>query len=143
LGGGVATALAADVCKSGTEPGGVILQSTFPSLVAAGRIHFPWLPVSLLLIDRFPSAERVPDVTCPVLQIHGRLDTIVPWNLGETLYAAIPATSSDGMPKTRIELPQTDHNDVYADDSPDRGLLIEGLKTFIEDVRNNASAKRR
>jgi hypothetical protein len=68
LGGGVATALAADVCRSGVEPGGLILQSTFPSLVAAGKIHFPWLPVSLLLIDRFPSAERITQVTCPVLQ---------------------------------------------------------------------------
>jgi uncharacterized protein len=134
LGGGVATALAADVCRAGVEPGGLILQSTFPSLVEAGRIHFPWLPVSLLLIDRFPSVDRVPQVTCPVLQIHGRRDTIVPWNLGERLYAAIPAKSSDGTPKTRIELPHTDHNDVYDGDSPDRELLIEGLKAFIVTV---------
>lgn len=143
LGGGVATALAAEVCQRGVEPGGLILQSTFPSLVAAGRVHFPWLPVSLLLIDRFPSAERVPRVTCPILQIHGRQDTIVPWSLGETLYAAIPAKSSDGTPKMRIELPHAEHNDVYDGDSTDRKVLIEGLTAFIDRVQNNASAKRR
>jgi fermentation-respiration switch protein FrsA (DUF1100 family) len=140
LGGGVATALAAELCRSGTVPGGLIVQSTFPSLVEAGRFHFPWLPVGLCLIDRFPSAERMADVTCPVLQIHGRRDTIIPWDLGEKLFAAIPATSATGLRKTRIELPNTDHNDVYDEESPDRELLIDGLKSFLHAIRNRDSA---
>lgn len=135
LGGGVASGLAAELCRAGIEPGGLILQSTFPSLVDAGKVHYPWLPVSLLLVDRFPSAERVAAVTCPVLQIHGRLDQVIPWNLGEKLYAAIPAQSSNGTPKVQIELPRTDHNDVYAFDSPDRELLVSGLQTFLATVK--------
>lgn len=131
LGGGVATALAAELCRAGMEPGGLIVQSTFPSLVAAGQFHYPWLPVGWLLLDRFSSTERMSHVTCPVLQIHGRRDTIVPWKLGEKLYAAISAESSRGLPKSRIELPETDHNDVYDFDSPDRELLVNGLGRWL------------
>lgn len=131
LGGGVATALAAEFCRGGVEPGGLILQATFPSLAAAGEVHYPWLPVSWLLVDRFPSAERIVSVTCPILQIHGRRDTIVPWKLGEALFAVVPAHSSHGTPKVRLELPQTNHNDVYDLDSPDRSLLVDGLRKFL------------
>ena len=35
---------------------GVILASPFDSLVAVGRQHYPWLPVSWLLKDRYDSA---------------------------------------------------------------------------------------
>jgi fermentation-respiration switch protein FrsA (DUF1100 family) len=137
LGGGVATALASELCRAGTEPGGMIVQSTFPSLVAAGKFHYPWLPVRWVLVDRFPSVERIRRVTCPILQIHGRLDGVIPWSMGEELYAAIPARSSAGIAKSLIELPQTDHNDVYDENSPDRDVLIAGLQSFLQAIRSD------
>lgn len=45
LGGGVATRLASDLCSAGVEPGGLIIQASFNSLVSAGRHHFPCRPV--------------------------------------------------------------------------------------------------
>jgi fermentation-respiration switch protein FrsA (DUF1100 family) len=88
LGGGVATRLAAELCQAGTPPGGLILKSTFSSLVDVAAYHFWWLPVRALMIDRFPSAERIATVTCPILVIHGTADTIVPLSSGRRLFDA-------------------------------------------------------
>ena len=112
LGGGVATRLAQECCQKKSPPAGLILRSTFNSLTAAASYHFSWVPVRWLLIDRFPSDERIRDVTCPVLQVHGRHDTIVPLSLGQKLFAAAPDESANGRPKRFVELLRADHNDV-------------------------------
>lgn len=129
LGGGVATRLASELCQAGTVPAGLIAQSTFDSLVAAAQFHFPYLPVTWLLIDRFPSVTRIPAVTCPVMSIHGTRDSIVPFINGQRLFAAAPAMSNGGIAKRLVTLPNTDHNDVYG--GPDSARLIEELTHFL------------
>lgn len=131
LGGGSAVRLAADLCKEGIEPGGLIVQSTFNSLVDAGRHHFPILPVGLMLIDRFESDRHVAGVTCPILQIHGARDQIVPLSLGQKLFDATPAKSYNGTAKRFIILPNADHNDVYGQD---RQLLVDAIKFFMKEI---------
>lgn len=131
LGGGVATRLAGDLCKEGIEPGGLIVQSSFNSLVDAGRYHFPILPVGLILVDRFESERYITKVTCPILQLHGARDQIVPLGLGQKLFAAAPAKSSSGIAKRQVILPNTDHNDVYGPDLP---LVVEALQKFLKEV---------
>lgn len=137
LGGGVAVRLASELCEAGIEPGGLIIQSTFSSLVDAARIHFSFLPVSLLLVDRFPSDRRIQQVTCPILQIHGSKDRIVPFVLGQKLFDAAPAQSSNGMAKRQHVMKFTDHNDVYCDGVDHIGLE-EQLKSFIDEVAQNS-----
>jgi fermentation-respiration switch protein FrsA (DUF1100 family) len=66
----------------------------------------------MLLIDRFPSAERIASVTCPVLVIHGTTDTIVPLSYGKRLFEAAPPTSSQSVAKTFAELRGAGHNDI-------------------------------
>jgi fermentation-respiration switch protein FrsA (DUF1100 family) len=129
LGGGVGCRLASELCREGIEPGGLILQSTFSSLVDAAQFHFPVLPVSLLLVDRYPSVSRVSSVTCPILQIHGALDTIVPLNLGQKLFDAVQEKSSQGVPKRQVVLPNCDHNDVYSE--LDSHELLNALRDFL------------
>ncbi|WP_157605890.1 alpha/beta hydrolase [Schlesneria paludicola] len=131
LGGGVATRLASELCQGGMIPAGLIVQSTFDSLVAAAQFHFPYLPVSWLLIDRFPSATRITQVTCPVLSIHGSRDSIVPFVNGQRLFAAAPPMSNSGVTKKMLTLPNTDHNDVYG--GQDTSLMIEGLDRFFDE----------
>ena len=140
LGGGVATRLTSELCLEGSEPGGLIVQSTFSSLVAVAQSHFPIVPVSLLLVDRYPSDQRMTKVTCPILQIHGQQDTIVPFWIGQKLFDAAPANSSQGIAKQQIVLPQTDHNDVYSW-SNDHDKLIDGLKGFLEDVDHRSKSE--
>ena len=112
LGGGVAVRLAAEVCEAGTPPGGLILRGTFSSLVDVAAYHYPWLPVRMLLIDRYPSVERIPRVTCPILHIHGGRDRIVPIRFGRKLFAAAPEKSVGGVAKRFVELPAAGHNDI-------------------------------
>ena len=112
LGGGVAVRLAEELSQRKTPPAGLILRSTFSSLTDAAAHHFSWLPVRWMLIDRFPSDQRIREVTCPLLQFHGRRDTIVPFRLGQKLFAAAPDKSASGIAKRLVELPIADHNDV-------------------------------
>ena len=112
LGGGVAVRLAADLCGEGTAPGGLILRSTFSSLVDVAAHHYPWMPVRLLMIDRFESEQHIPAVTCPILQIHGSRDTIVPVRFARRLFEAAPPQSAAGIAKQFAELAAADHNDI-------------------------------
>jgi fermentation-respiration switch protein FrsA (DUF1100 family) len=112
LGGGVATRLAAELCAAESPPGGLILRSTFSSLADVAAYHYWWLPVRMLLIDRFPSAERIASVTCPVLVIHGTTDTIVPLSFGKRLFEAAPQASGQAVPKTFAQLRGAGHNDI-------------------------------
>ena len=120
LGGGVAVRLTAELSDAGTPPAGLILRSTFDSLTNAAADRFPWLPVGLLLKDRYDSAAVAGRVTCPVFQAHGTADRIVPLRLGERLHAALPARSADGMPKRWLAIAGGRHN----------GLRFDGGRAF-------------
>jgi fermentation-respiration switch protein FrsA (DUF1100 family) len=81
LGTGVAVALAAD------HPfGGLILEAPYTSITDIAAAAFPWLPVRLLLKDRFASDARIPRVTAPLLIMHGTADATVPIVFGERLF---------------------------------------------------------
>ena len=112
LGGGVATRLAADVCRAGTPPRGLMLRSTFSSMVDAASWNYWYLPVRLVLKDRYMSIEHAPDVTCPVLQVHGNVDRIVPIKSGKELFASFPDSSRTDVARTFVELDGADHNGV-------------------------------
>ncbi|MGH3563545.1 MAG: alpha/beta hydrolase, partial [Mycobacterium sp.] len=50
LGAAVAVRLALE-----SPPAALVLRSPFTSLADVGRLHYPWLPVGTLLVDRYPS----------------------------------------------------------------------------------------
>jgi fermentation-respiration switch protein FrsA (DUF1100 family) len=132
LGGGVATRLASELSEAGNPPGGLILRSTFSSLVDVASHHYPWLPVRMFLLDRYPSTERIAKVTCPVLVVHGNVDTIVPFESGKTLFEAAPAVSAGSIPKTFVVLPGAGHNDIqYTAREPYRAAV----KQFLDRLR--------
>jgi fermentation-respiration switch protein FrsA (DUF1100 family) len=112
LGGGVATRLASELSIAGTPPGGLILRSTFSSLVDVAAFHYWWLPVRWVLLDRYPSTERIVHVTCPILVLHGNVDSIIPFSFAQRLFAAAPDVSANGIAKKFVTLPGADHNDI-------------------------------
>ncbi|MBK6336533.1 MAG: hypothetical protein IPF60_12450 [Betaproteobacteria bacterium] len=67
---------------------GLILVSPFDSLVALGRTHYPWLPVSALLRHRFDAAAEAPRIAAPLLAIVADRDSIIPNERSQALYDA-------------------------------------------------------
>lgn len=112
MGGGVAVRLAWDLAQQGIEPGGLILRTTFASLVETASHLYPWLPIRTFIADRYPSAERIGQIHCPILVIHGQQDRIVPFAQGQKLFDAAPPASRSGVPKRLLALPEAGHNDV-------------------------------
>ena len=131
LGGAVAVRLAAELCGRDSSPAGLITRSTFSSLVDAGAYHYPWLPVRLALVDRFPSADRIQNVTCPILQIHGARDAITPIEFGRRLFEAAPPASSSGIAKTFAQIPRAGHNDITLTAAAE---LRAAIREFLEQL---------
>ena len=73
LGSAVAAGLAAE-----RPPSALVLRSPFPSMTEMGRRQFPWLPVGVLLRDRFPTTEWIARYRGPTLVIAGDADALVP-----------------------------------------------------------------
>ena len=137
LGGGVAVRLASELSQKQTPPAGLILRSTFSSLTDTAAYHFPWLPVRWMLIDRFPSEQRIGLVTCPLLQFHGTRDAIVPFRLGKKLFVAAPDKSTSGVAKQFVELPNADHNDVMETSRREVSEAIAALLSVVARQKAN------
>lgn len=103
LGGGVAVEMAAR-----HQPAGLILESAAASLADIARDAYPWLPAGLLMRDRFEAERRIPEVTCPLLAMHGEEDRVIPIELGAQLCAAASG------PKTWWPVPRAGHGDLLA-----------------------------
>lgn len=82
LGTGVAVAIAAE-----TDVAAVILEAPFTSAADVAFSAYPFIPVSLLMKDQFRSDGRIGKVRAPLLIMHGARDRVVPYRLGERLFA--------------------------------------------------------
>jgi fermentation-respiration switch protein FrsA (DUF1100 family) len=101
LGSGVAAHMAA-----GRQIAALILEAPFTRLADAAAYHYPYVPVSLLLRDRFDSVSAIGRVTAPILILHGEHDPVIPVRLGHALFAAAPE------PKEGWFSPQAGHEDL-------------------------------
>jgi len=85
LGGAVAVELA----RNNPAVAGLILEATFTSMRdMAYQYTWSWLPIDLVLTQRFNSLEKIADVKAPTLFIHGTNDRLVPPTMSEQLFAA-------------------------------------------------------
>lgn len=101
LGGAVAVHLAA---KQGARA--LILDRTFDSLVDTAAAFYPWLPVRLLMRNRYSSLDKIRAYDGPLLQLHGTDDTLVPIESAKRLFEA--AASKE---KHFVAMPGVGHND--------------------------------
>jgi len=86
---------------------GLIIESSFTSAKEMAGRMFPFLPIKYFIKTKFDAHEKIKEVTCPKLFIHGNRDTVVPFVLGQKLFDAAPE------PKEFYEIDGAGHNDTY------------------------------
>jgi len=117
LGTGVATEI-----SQNKNFGGIILESPFTSMIDAGKDKYPYLPVKLLLKDKYESDKKIKNVKSPVLIMHGKVDNIVPFHMGEKMYELA------NEPKYYYFSEYDDHMMEYNEN------LLKALKDFISSL---------
>jgi Hydrolases of the alpha/beta superfamily len=120
LGGGVASYLAEQQSRAQIRVGGLVLGSTFTSIPDRASELFPYLPVHLLAKYRYPTLERLPHITAPILVIHSPDDEIIPFPSWAKLYGHA------NQPKMFLEL-KGDHNTGFIQSLP---VYMAGLQEF-------------
>lgn len=106
-------------------PAALVLRSPFTSLADIGATHYPFLPASLLLWDRYPNKEIIGGVVAPIMVIAGSADTIVPVEQSKELFKAAPE------PKRLLVVDAADHNDYVLLGGP---VMISEMTAFLDEV---------
>ena len=102
LGTGVAARLATE-----RPAAGVVLEAPFTSVADIGAGAYPFLPVRLLLKDRYETSAYLPQVRMPLLILHGERDQVIPVAMGRALFRL----AND--PKQIAIFPRGEHSDIY------------------------------
>jgi fermentation-respiration switch protein FrsA (DUF1100 family) len=104
LGSGVAVHMAKEY-----RPAGVVLEAPYTSVAnRAAEIYF-FIPVHLLIKDKFDSLSKIANIRSPVLVIHGEKDATIPTSHGRAILAAAPE------PKKGVFFAEKGHNDFDRD----------------------------
>jgi len=98
---------------------GIVLESPFTSIADAAKIYYPYLPVNLLLKDRYDTIKKIKNIKIPVLIMHGKKDNIVPFFMGEKLYQMA------NEPKYKYFSEEDDHMMEFNDD------LLNAIKVIL------------
>ena len=115
------TAVAIEVAQN-KNYAGVILESPFTSMINMGKKYYPFFPISFLLKDKYESNKKINKVSCPVLIIHGKVDKIVPYTMGEKMYELA------NQPKFFYSQEYGDHMVEYNE------KLLSALRKFIQSL---------
>lgn len=116
LGGASAIQLASD-----TQPRGLIVESTFPSLKQVATHHYPNL-AWLVPRDKLNSRAAIGSYKGPLLYSHGTHDQTIPYELGVDLF------DEANDPKRFIAIEDADHNDSMPN------FNYDALSEFIDDL---------
>ncbi len=122
LGGAIAIWLAQKY-----NPSALIVESSFTSIIDMGRYNYPYLPISLLAMIKYPSDERISSINIPKLFIHSMDDDIVPYKFGQQLFElAVP-------PKEFLKISGSHNNGFIM--SGDK--YINGINEFLNNYIKN------
>ncbi len=101
---------------------GIILESPFTSMIDAGKNKYPFLPVAFLLKDKYESKKKIKNIKIPILVMHGKVDNIVPFDMGKQMYELA------NQPKFSYFSDYDDHMMEYNEN------LLKALKKFISSL---------
>jgi len=102
-------AIAVDLAARHPEASGLVLESTFTSVQGmVSQSSWGFIPVGLILTQKFDALSKIGSVKMPVVITHGTSDSIVPFSMGEELFAAAP------QPKRFIRVEGAGHHNAGA-----------------------------
>ncbi len=96
----------------------LVLLVPFDSLLAVARGAMPWLPVRLLLRDRWDAAAEAPRVRAPTTIVAAELDAVVPLRHAEALQRAFRPGVAE-----LVVVSDLDHNTPILDSAALRAAL--------------------
>ncbi len=102
LGTGVAAAVAAQ--RPDAEL--LVLEAPFTATVDVAAERYPWLPVSLLMQDKFATRDIIGQIEVPTLIFHGTEDIVVPPHHGTAL--------AEGSEAELFIIEGGTHNDLWS-----------------------------
>ncbi|MDC0901351.1 alpha/beta hydrolase [Candidatus Pelagibacter sp.] len=117
LGTGVAT----EIAKS-NDFAGLVLETPFTSMIEAAKNFYPYIPVRILLRDKYENDKKIKNINIPVFVMHGEADQIVPFWMGKKIYEMA------NQPKYSYFTKYDDHMMEF-----DEKLVFE-LKTFFKSL---------
>jgi pimeloyl-ACP methyl ester carboxylesterase len=86
---------------------GLVVQSSFTDIASMARHLYTHYVMHWIARNQFRSIDKVPEITCPKLFIHGDCDDAIPIEMGRQLYAAAAG------PKAWFPVKGAQHNDLY------------------------------
>jgi uncharacterized protein len=104
--------------------GGLILEAPYTSIAKLGGQIYPYLPVDLLLIDRYETDKVIAQVKVPILIVHGQRDRTVPVAMGRELAHLAQA------PITLTVLANAGHNDLFRDGHDALAVVRDWLRAL-------------
>ncbi len=108
IGGAVGTGLAEGL-QDNPRLAGLILEAPFTSIPDMIRQEFPQFRHLLFALkNRFPTEDRIRNITTPLLVLHGTDDRVIPFRMGQAVFQA--AASPD---KQFIEIPGGGHDNTW------------------------------
>ena len=101
---------------------GLILETPFTSMVDAAKNIYPYIPVGLLLKDRYENDKKIKNINVPILVMHGEADQIVPFRMGKKIYEIA------NQPKYSYFTKYDDHMMEYDE------KLVMALNSFLKSL---------
>ena len=101
---------------------GVILETPFTSMIDAAKKFYPYIPVKLLLKDKFENYKKIKNINSPILIMHGEVDQLVPFSMGKKIYEIANEPKYSYFTKYDNHMMEYDEN------------LVLALKSFLRSL---------
>ncbi len=122
MGFSLGTGVAVEMAARGKAKA-LVLMAPYTSIPDVAVRHVPVLPLRLVMGDRFDSQSKAAAIQLPALVIHGDVDPVVPFDMGETIAHTFPHGRF-------VPVAGGHHGDLFASDDH----LMQKLLDFLIDV---------
>ena len=99
------TGIATEMAKRG-RGSRLALVAPFTSTVDMAARIVPFLPATMVMVDRFDTLSKAPAISAPTLVVHGDIDDVIPFEQGEKVSHAFPHG-------TFLKVPEGRHDNLY------------------------------